>query len=155
MSVDFAVIVCAHDEARWNDLQAAIESLDAQTLRPAETVVIVDHNPRLLEMARKRFSDATVVENAGQPGLGEARNTGIESSSSPVVAFLDDDAVASAEWLSRLAEPYAEPDVAGCHRGARLLSTRLRLRRDRALYTAWPEVAVAAPYVRAGGERLP
>lgn len=33
--------------------------------------------------------------------------------SGSVVAFLDDDAEAEADWLRRLCEPYAEPDVVG------------------------------------------
>lgn len=113
MSLDFAVVVCTHDEGRWNDLQTAIRSLDRQTLRPAEIVVVVDHNPRIFAVAHERFAHALVVENTGLPGLGEARNTGIDSSSASVVAFLDDDAVASEQWLARLAEPYADADVAG------------------------------------------
>ena len=113
VSLDFTVVVCAHDEARWTDLQAAVGSLERQSLRPAEVVVVVDHNPRLLIMARERFADAIVVENTGHPGLGEARNTGVECSSASVVAFLDDDAVASEHWLASLAERYADADVAG------------------------------------------
>jgi GT2 family glycosyltransferase len=113
VSLNFAVVVCAHDEARWNDLQRAVASLDRQTLQPAEIVVVVDHSPRLFALARERFADAIVVENGGRPGLGEARNTGVASSSAPVVAFLDDDAIASERWLALLAEPYADADVAG------------------------------------------
>jgi GT2 family glycosyltransferase len=113
MSLDFAVVICAHDEARWDDLQAAVGSLDRQTLLPAEVVIVIDHNPRLFARARERFADAIVVENSGRPGLGEARNTGVAGSSASVTAFLDDDAVASAQWLARLAEPYGDAAVAG------------------------------------------
>jgi glucosyl-dolichyl phosphate glucuronosyltransferase len=113
MSFEVAVVVCAHDEARWNDLETAIESLHRQELPAAEIVVVIDHNLPLLERARERFADETVVPNAGRPGLGEARNTGIRSSRSPIVAFLDDDAVAAHDWLVQLTLPYADAAVAG------------------------------------------
>jgi GT2 family glycosyltransferase len=113
MSSEVAVVVCAHDEARWKDLEAAIESLHRQELPAAEIVIVIDHNPSLLERARQRFVDEIVVSNDGRPGLGEARNTGIRSSHSPIVAFLDDDAVASSDWLLQLAQPYADAAVAG------------------------------------------
>lgn len=113
MSADLAVVICAHDEDRWDDLQSAVASVECQTAPPAEIVVVVDHNARLLARARERFPTLQVVENTGARGLGEARNSGIESSSAAVVAFLDDDAVASRDWVAQLARPYAAPNVAG------------------------------------------
>ena len=111
--MDVSVVICAHNEARWSQLQAALASLEHQRHQPAETVVVIDHNPRLFERARQELAAVHVVENSRRPGLGGARNSGISASSAPVVAFLDDDAVASPGWLSLLVEPYSDPDVAG------------------------------------------
>jgi glycosyltransferase involved in cell wall biosynthesis len=113
MSVDVSVVICAHDPARWSQLQAAVASLDRQRHPPAETVLVIDGNRPLFERARAHWPGLTVVENVGRRGLGGARNTGICASSGSVVAFLDDDAVASPEWLSAFVEHYADPDVAG------------------------------------------
>jgi glycosyltransferase involved in cell wall biosynthesis len=113
VSVDFSVVICANDSARWSQLQAALLSLEHQHLRPAETVLVVDHNSSLFERARRHFGGSIVVQNSARPGLGGARNSGIGASSASVVAFLDDDAVASPEWLSQLAAPYSDPEVAG------------------------------------------
>lgn len=110
---DFSVVICANDERRWNQLRAAVRSVTEQTLAPKQVVVVVDHNPTLLDRARSELAGATVVENAYDRGLGGARNSGIAASTNPFVAFLDDDAVASQRWLELLAAPYSDPRVAG------------------------------------------
>jgi GT2 family glycosyltransferase len=113
MSLEISVVICAHDTARWHELQAAVSSLERQALQPREVVVVVDHNEGLLHRARAGLRRVIVVENTQVPGLGGARNSGIAASSGSIVAFLDDDAVASPGWLSVLGESYRDPDVAG------------------------------------------
>jgi glucosyl-dolichyl phosphate glucuronosyltransferase len=113
MTPTMSVVVCAHDEARWPQLEAAVRSLHEQTLRPHEVVVVVDHNDQLLGRARARLPGAVVIENTGARGLGGARNSGVTAASGSIVVFLDDDAVASPEWLALLARAYRDPDVAG------------------------------------------
>jgi glycosyltransferase involved in cell wall biosynthesis len=113
MSMDVSVVICANDSARWTQLRAAVVSLEHQRHRPAEIVVVIDHNAPLFERARGELRGPIVIENSEPPGLGGARNSGIDACSGSVVAFLDDDATASPEWLSRLVEHYADADVAG------------------------------------------
>ena len=48
---------------------------------------------------RAVLPDVTVVENRKQRGLSGGKNTGVEVTSSDVVVFLDDDAVAHPDWL--------------------------------------------------------
>jgi glucosyl-dolichyl phosphate glucuronosyltransferase len=112
LTMDVSVVICAHDEARWTLIKRAISSAENQDRRAAETIVVIDHNDRLLARARSDLSTAKVVENSGPRGLGGARNSGISRSSGEVVAFLDDDAVACPAWLSSLVEPYEDPTVA-------------------------------------------
>jgi GT2 family glycosyltransferase len=113
MSKAISVVVCAHDLGRWGDLEAAVRSLERQTMQPHEVIIVVDGNPQLAERARGRFSGALVTENTRVPGLGGARNTGVEAATGEIVAFLDDDAVADHRWLELLAGAYDSPDVAG------------------------------------------
>jgi glycosyltransferase involved in cell wall biosynthesis len=107
-----SVIVCAYTERRFADLVAAIRSVERQGTRPAEVVVVVDHNPELLARARSEL-DAVVVPSTGPQGLSGARNTGIAASRGAVLAFLDDDAAAAPDWLGHLLAPYADPRVMG------------------------------------------
>ena len=74
---------------------------------------MVDHNARLAERARSELADVTILENEGNQGLSDARNTGLRAASQPITAFLDDDAEARPGWLASLIEPYRSPDVVG------------------------------------------
>jgi glycosyltransferase involved in cell wall biosynthesis len=111
--MDVSVVICAHDSARWSQIRAALLSVDHQHRRPDEIVLVIDHNPALFERARKHLRGPIVIESSEPPGLGGARNSGIDAVSGSVVAFLDDDAVASPQWLTVLVEPYSDPTIAG------------------------------------------
>ena len=109
-----SVVVCAYTEERWNALVAAVDSIRRQTVPALESLVVVDHDPVLLARAREAFAgvpNVRVLENAGDRGLSEARNTGVRAARGGVVAFLDDDAVADDDWLEELAGHYADPSV--------------------------------------------
>src|SRR5215218_1604856 len=108
--MDVSVVICANDSARWSQLQAALRSIERQNHPPAEVVVVIDHNPALLERALCGLDGAHVVENSEPQGLGGARNSGIAASAGEVVAFMDDDATASPAWLSHLVGHYSDPD---------------------------------------------
>ncbi|MBV9790510.1 MAG: glycosyltransferase family 2 protein [Chloroflexi bacterium] len=108
-----SVILCAYTEARWHDLVAAVASVQRQTLPPGEIIVVVDHNPRLLERARAEWPDLTVIENSGAQGLSGARNSGVAMAQGALIVFLDDDAAAAPDWLERLSACYADPSVVG------------------------------------------
>ena len=108
-----SVVVCSYANERFGDLLAALESVRRQTLPPLELVVVVDHNPALLNHARAEAPDVLAIDNRERQGLSGARNTGIAVAQGDVIAFLDDDAVAEPHWLQYLAARYGNPDVAG------------------------------------------
>lgn len=109
----FSVVICAYTDRRWEDIVAAVASIGAQTRPPARTILVVDHNPPLLERARVAFPAVLVVPNTGRVGLSGGRNTGVSHAVGDVVAFLDDDARAEPDWLERLAAGYSNPSVIG------------------------------------------
>ena len=108
-----SVILCAYTEARWHDLVAAVASLRCQTLPPTEIIVAVDHNRALAERARAELRGVIVVENSADRGLSGARNSGVAAASGSIIAFLDDDACADADWLAQLLLVFADPAVSG------------------------------------------
>lgn len=111
-----SVVICCYTEDRWDRLMAAVESARGQRPHPREVVVVVDHNPRLLRRLEGRFWASEVVRivaNRESAGLSGARNTGLAEVTSPVVAFLDDDAVAAPGWLAAHAAAYDDNDVIG------------------------------------------
>ncbi|HEV3225412.1 MAG TPA: glycosyltransferase [Acidimicrobiales bacterium] len=106
-----SVVICAFTAERWDAIAAAVASVMAQTQAAHELVLVIDHNPELLERARAQWPHAVVVANDGQRGLSDARNTGMSRCTGDVVAFLDDDAVAPYTWLEAIGSAYASDDV--------------------------------------------
>lgn len=106
-------VICSYSLERWGDLARAVESLNQQSRQPDEVLVIVDHNDELLDRARKRFVDARVLPNVAQRGLSGARNTAVDTATSQVIAFLDDDAAADQRWAEELLLGYSKPVVLG------------------------------------------
>jgi glycosyltransferase involved in cell wall biosynthesis len=98
---------------RWNQLQEAVASVRAQTIRVVETIVVIDYNTTLLNRAKRELPDIIVIPNVGSRGASGARNSGVAASRGEVVAFLDDDAVASANWLESLLRHFVDSDVVG------------------------------------------
>jgi cellulose synthase/poly-beta-1,6-N-acetylglucosamine synthase-like glycosyltransferase len=115
-----SVVICAYTEDRWGLLQRAVASVEAQSVPPIEIIVCIDHNDKLLRMSEECFVEdrakeaipLTVVANQFDGRLGSARNTAVAMASGEVIAFLDDDAAASADWLDQLIAPYDDERVA-------------------------------------------
>ena len=120
-SLSATVIICAYDEQRWEDLCAAVASIAAQEVPAAELVVVIDHNPALLERVRVAFPHVTSILNERTRGLSGARNSGIAVASGEIIAFLDDDAVAAPTWLGTLLTGYRTPQVLGV--GGKIIPT--------------------------------
>jgi glycosyltransferase involved in cell wall biosynthesis len=112
-SLDISVVICAYTEARWHDLVAAVHSVRGQSVPPREIIVVVDHNPTLLERVHTEVPYVIAVDNQEAKGLSGARNSGIAAATGAVIAFLDDDGVAAPDWLEHLLPAYADPEVIG------------------------------------------
>ena len=107
------VVICAYTERRWDDLAAAVRSVQAQSLHPLELILVIDHNPQLAIRSRAAFPDVTVLENTEARGLSGARNTAIATAHGDILAFMDEDAVAEPHWLERLVAGYVDESVVG------------------------------------------
>jgi GT2 family glycosyltransferase len=111
---DSSVVVCSFSLDRWSELCAAIDSLLAQDVVPREIIIVVDHNAELFDRAQTNFSSPVrILENQGEPGLSDARNTGVAAASAPIIVFLDDDAVAEKRWLGQILRHYSRQEVIG------------------------------------------
>lgn len=111
--IRFSVVICAYTEDRLQHIYAAIDSVRAQRPPAAEVILVIDNNPALYKRLIAELPDVKVVENAEDPGLSGARNTGARLSAGDVIAFLDDDAAADPGWLAALERAYVNPDVIG------------------------------------------
>jgi glycosyltransferase involved in cell wall biosynthesis len=111
-----SVVVCTYTERRQPALLAAVGSAVAQLRASDECLVVIDHNDVLRRLATIWFADqplVRVVANVHARGLSGARNTGIACSGRDVIAFLDDDATAAADWLDECLRALTEPGVVG------------------------------------------
>lgn len=105
-----SVAVCTRD--RPEDLQRCLDAL----------LAMPDHGQELLVVDSASRGDDTrrVAEIHGErvrylreerPGLNRARNRALREAHHEWVAFIDDDAVPDASWLTRLLRPCADPRV--------------------------------------------
>lgn len=114
-TVDLRVsaIVCAYSDKRRHQLGTALDSIRSQDTPPLEIIAVIDHNRALQEQISAEYPDVKTISNAGPQGPSASRNTGIQCAKGEIVAFLDDDAVADAGWLTRMLSHYADPNVIG------------------------------------------
>lgn len=112
-SLDTSVIIPCYAQDRWDWTRRAIESVRSQTHAPERIVVVVDHNDELLARVDREVEGVRSVANRLARGVSGARNSGVAECDTPIVAFLDDDAIARPDWLERLLGPLADPDVVG------------------------------------------
>jgi hypothetical protein len=108
-----SVIIPTYTRARWDWLNECVASAKTQTVPASEIIVVVDHNPELLEEITREFADVIAVPNIGGRGVSGARNSGVKASTGEVVAFLDDDSIASPDWLATLLQHIVKPGVVG------------------------------------------
>jgi GT2 family glycosyltransferase len=116
-----SVVIPCYTKCRWPSLLAAVESVRAQTVS-CETLVVVDHNDELFEQlqtyCRKYWDNSktgavAVLANQAQRGVSGTRNTGAFAASGSLVAFLDDDATATATWIAELSRCFRDTTVVG------------------------------------------
>jgi len=104
------VVICAYTTERWNLLERAVDSVNAQGV-DSTLVLVIDHHDELLARSVERWPEVMVIPNHNERGLSGARNSGVERLGTDVIAFLDDDACAETGWLEHLTAPFHDPTV--------------------------------------------
>jgi len=107
-----SVIICTYSLERLKDTVEAVDSILQQTYPYVEVIVSVDHNEKLLQVLKQRFSEKVSFSfNSEVRGLSDTRNAGIRKATGDVIAFIDDDAEADKRWVEILVSNYINPDV--------------------------------------------
>jgi GT2 family glycosyltransferase len=104
-----------------SSLLECVSSLQNQTYRDFE-VTIVDNSGKGLARERLRdFSGVTVIDAPRNLGFGAAVNEGWRRSGSPLLATLNDDAVAHPDWLGAMVRTLeSNPEAGMCASQVRL-----------------------------------
>ncbi len=94
-------------------VRTCLEHLAAQT-RPADETLVIDASPdtRTREVVRDFPSVRYLHSDAGPGTMATSRAMALAATECDVLAFIDDDAFADADWLEHLLLPYADPAVA-------------------------------------------
>lgn len=126
-----SVIVCTYNRGR--QLLDTLASLSTQTLPITDyEVIIVDNHPfpnnDVLELVTTcktttflLYSNRLRYVYCASRGLSQARNFGVSVSKGEIICFIDDDALASPEWLETIKHSFDEHPNAGVIGGHILL----------------------------------
>ena len=108
-----SVIVSSYTMERFHDLAALLDSLQSQTCRDSETIVITERSTELYDKLlaycqEKDYNSTRVLFNQGLAGLSPSRNMGIKEAKGDIIAFIDDDALPSSDWLEAIIGSFQE-----------------------------------------------
>ncbi len=118
-TLKISVVICTYNRAAY--IQDAMESLYRQTLaRNSYEVIVVDNNSidntrQICQNFIGSHSDARFYYfNEPKQGASFARNTGAGHALSPLLCFMDDDAIADNDYLERIVRFFeTNPDAGG------------------------------------------
>lgn len=114
-----AVVITTYDHARF--LAGALDSVRAQTVQPAEIVVVDDGSHDDPAAVLAAYPEARLITQTNQ-GLSAARNTGLHATSAARILFLDaDDRLHPEAIASGLACAARHPDAALVYGAYRLI----------------------------------
>lgn len=104
-----SVVVCTRN--RPGDLITCLDAISRLNPSP-DDILVIDNSDgdHAAERAAREHGARYIVERA--IGLSRARNRALAESSSEIVAFIDDDAQPSEDWLEQILAPFADPQVA-------------------------------------------
>lgn len=103
-----SVIVCTRD--RPLSLERCLQAL-AQLDYPDYEVVVVDNCSRDAATAQVVARSGFRYVREDRPGLDWARNRGVAESRHDIIAYVDDDALATPGWLRGIAYGFEQPEV--------------------------------------------
>ena len=111
-----SIIVATHNRASF--LQACLVSLCEQSVDPTQFEIAVvanactDTTPAVVVTVAQRYPSVRfILIEEPIAGLSRARNRGIDATSAPLIAMIDDDATADSDWIKGIIERFSRlPD---------------------------------------------
>ena len=102
-------LIAAATLGRTDEVERLLTSLDAQTHRDFE-LIVVDQNPdgRLVSLLYTYQQKFPILHLRSEPGVSRARNAGISHITGKIVGFPDDDCWYPADLLERVSEHLRE-----------------------------------------------
>lgn len=99
--------------SRYASLANCLATLEAQTLpREQYEIIVVDNTPDRAESDRQALAYSGITNlrwiHEPRPGSSNARNVAMWQSRAAIVAFTEDDALVSPDWLAALADAFGQ-----------------------------------------------
>ena len=113
-----SVIICTFNRPLY--LEKSLDCLEQQTLHKNEyEIIIVDSgaSENTTDLLKKYRDDTEIhLIRVQEAGLSEARNAGIRYAKGKILAFLDDDAIVSHDWLIQILSAFSTcgPGICAC-----------------------------------------
>lgn len=106
-----SVIICAFCSERFSVTADCVRSVLSSAYGDYEVILVVDGNRELKQRIEQEFKECDrvlVVGGERDEGPSAARNRGVGFARGDIVAFIDDDAFAPADWLENIARNFYE-----------------------------------------------
>jgi glycosyltransferase involved in cell wall biosynthesis len=111
--VKVSIITTVYTPERLKDITELLDSLNAQTYKNTETLIVAERLPELAEsikkyIAEKGYPNMRVLFNEGEWGSYPSRNLAIGEAKGDIIAFVDDDALPFPDWVEQTVKVYGE-----------------------------------------------
>jgi GT2 family glycosyltransferase len=103
-----SLVICTRDRPRH--LERCLRSITTLRLQPSQ-IIVVDNGISHEETQRVASQFDVLYTIEPRLGLSRARNAGVRLSSSPLIAFTDDDIVVTPDWLFYLVDAIRDAHV--------------------------------------------
>ena len=108
-----SIITTSYTLDRLKDVTELLDSIQAQTYKNVETLIVTERSPELAGSIRKYIAEKgyphmQVLYNEGKRGLSSARNLAIAQAKGEIIAFVDDDALLFPDWAEETVKTYAQ-----------------------------------------------
>ena len=113
MSTKISIITPCYTLERFKDLTELLDSVQAQTYKNIEMLIVAERSPQLAESINKyildrKYPSMRVIYNEGPWGVSVARNLGISQAKGDIIAFVDDDAILFPDWAEETVKTFNE-----------------------------------------------
>jgi len=108
-----SIVTTVYTPERFKDINELLDSLNAQTYRNTEALVVAERSAELADsiksyIAGKGYLNMRVLFNEGEWGSYPSRNLAIGEARGDIIAFVDDDALPFPDWVERTVRVYSE-----------------------------------------------
>src|SRR5262245_24428080 len=106
---DLTVIVVSYNSRKT--IRNCLDGLLNQTVCGFRTLVVDSSKDGCADIVEREYGWAELVRSSRRLFPGDARNLGMRSVVTPLVAFVDADCIASADWVERIIEAHEAADL--------------------------------------------